>query len=681
MDLFVFDRSNDRVLTFVRKPLVSGIHCWEYAPQYADLFPAMKGWAFLFDYNCDTKPDLMTVNFRNNGISQYRNDSQGGNLAFTLVDSSILYVYNPPSSTNILASSLLVPDFNDIDGDGDMDILGQQFQCVGGFAYYRNMSMEHFGNCDTLNDYILETNTWGKFTLRSGSNDYISVGNWNVNCFQNPGPIFSYELARLDDTYASIRTVDLDGDNDKDALIGDSQAINSLYLVNGGTNLNATMVSQDTLFPSYNLPVRIRSFASHAFIDADNDGLKDLIVAQSEYENNRGMYFYKNTGTNQVPVYNHVLNDFLQNEMIDVGEAAAPVLYDYNGDGLKDLIIGNKVKTITDTTFTTGLSLYKNTGTLTSPVFEFVTDNYAGLQSLLIPGQLYPAFGDLDNDHDIDMLVGIDDGKLIYFMNIAGTGFNPVYAAPVYQYMSIDVNQGATPQLFDLDKDSLLDLLIGGKNGFVKYFENTGSLSSAFFSSTATNDTLGGIVVQVAGSPDGYSSVYAYDQGGSTRILVSCMKGDVYLYGNIDGNITGNFTMLDTVVSRVAGSRYGYNLTVSGGDLNNDSLADMVIGLYGGGVQIYYQDFTTSIHAIEKDFGSFISVYPNPASDLIYIESSAPENGMSCSLHDVTGRMILSKQLAGGGAVLDVANAAPGIYILKFSSPDGDAAKRVIINR
>src|SRR5205085_5194258 len=135
---------------------------------------------------CDYKPDLFTVDFSNHGISQYRNDSQNGNLSFTLVDSTIQFVCNCPIHfSNIIASEYLVPNFDDIDGDGDMDILGQQLVCVGGFAYYRNMSMENYGNCDSLNDFVLETNKWGKFTLRSGLYRKVVVGSWNVNCFQS----------------------------------------------------------------------------------------------------------------------------------------------------------------------------------------------------------------------------------------------------------------------------------------------------------------------------------------------------------------------------------------------------------------------------------------------------------------------------------------------------------------
>ena len=661
MDLFVFDRSNSRVLTFINNGN-AGTDCWEYAPQYADQFPAMMQWAFLYDYNCDNKPDIFCNNFRNNGITQYRNDSQGQNINFTLVDSTVEYDYGGPNLSNILASGNLVPNLNDIDGDGDMDILGQQFQCVGGFAYYKNMSMENFGTCDSLDQFVLDTYLWGKFTLRSGLFRNIVVGSWNMTCFSSPLDTLSYNIAERDDTYASIFTIDIDGDGDKDALIGDSQADNSLLVVNGGTAASAVGVSQDTLFPSDNVPVKIHSFSAHAFVDADHDGVKDLIVSQNEYENKNGVHFYKNTGTNSLPDFNFIENNFLQNQMMDVGESSTPVLFDFDNDGLQDLIIGNRVRTTSDSTYVSALAAFRNTGTLSSPAFEFVTYDYAGLQSMSLPGQLFPAFGDLDGDGDDDMIVGQDDGKLIAFTNTAGVGSPALFTSPVPNYMLIDVGQANTPQLIDLNRDGKLDIVSGGKNGLLKYYENTGTASAPFFSNVPTNDTLGNVRVQTDSAPDGYSVPYIFQQSNQYRMLVSCMKGDIYLYGNIDGNLNGTFTVLDTILTKTGGSRYGYNLSVGGGDLNNDSLTDMLVGYYGGGIQIYYQDDNTGISKItdEKSF----DVYPNPASDIIVVRCNSKTSKDDCYISDITGRILLHEKLNSGYCIFDISQLAQGSYIV-----------------
>ena len=680
-DLFAFDRSNNRVLTFINNG-TSGTNCWEYAPQYADMFPAIKGWAFLYDYNCDNKPDLFCENAWNNGISQYRNDSQTGNIIFTLVDTSVKYTNVGPTPVNILASGNLVPDFNDIDGDGDMDIVGQQFQCVGGFAYFKNMSMEHYGVCDSLDDYVLAQNVFGEFALRTGGFKNVIVGSWNVTCFLfSPinGNYFPYEVARRDDTYANIKTIDIDGDGDQDMLIGDSQTDNSLLVINGGSNTHAQMTSQDTLFPSYNVPVRIHSFATHAYIDGDNDGKRDLLVSPGEYENKNGVFFYHNDGTDSVPQFNFIKKNYLQDQMIDVGESATPVLFDSDGDGLPDIVIGNRNRTVTDSTYVTTLSLYRNTGTISSPAFTFVTNDFAGLQSYLLTGQIFPSFGDMDNDGDMDMILGNDDGRLIYFMNTAGPGVTPVFSAPSYYFMNIDVGQASTPQLIDLNRDGLLDLVIGGKNGLIKYFQNSGTQSVPFFSTPATNDTLGGVIVQSFNSPDGYSVPFVFSQGNDYRMLVSNMSGDINLYGNIDGNLNGSFALLDTVLKTIGGSRYGYNLSVSGGDLNGDSLLDMAIGMYGGGMQIYYQNNpSNSVNELIKD-NLLFSVLPNPASQQLVIKSNYNIDGALCTVQDMLGRKIFSQYLRSGLAVIDVSLIPAGVYMVRVSVGAGVQSQKVIV--
>lgn len=64
-------------------------------------------------------------------------------------------------------------------------------------------------------------------------------------------------------------------------------------------------------------------------------------------------------------------------ERIDVGSYAAPVMVDYNGSGLQDLLIGQ---------FDEGrIRLYENTGTPGSPVFEDFIYLMDGEEYLTVP--------------------------------------------------------------------------------------------------------------------------------------------------------------------------------------------------------------------------------------------------------------------------------------------------------
>src|SRR5258708_7494212 len=58
MDLFMFDRSNNRIITLINdgSPGPQAFH--DESAKYAPMFPPLNGWAVLYDYNCDGLPDL-----------------------------------------------------------------------------------------------------------------------------------------------------------------------------------------------------------------------------------------------------------------------------------------------------------------------------------------------------------------------------------------------------------------------------------------------------------------------------------------------------------------------------------------------------------------------------------------------------------------------------------------------
>ena len=157
------------------------------------------------------------------------------------------------------------------------------------------------------------------------------------------------------------------------------------------------------------------------------------------------------------------------------------------------------------------------------------------------------------------------------------------------------------------------------------------------------------------------------------------MSGDINLYGNIDGNLNGSFALLDTVLKTIGGSRYGYNLSVSGGDLNGDSLLDMAIGMYGGGMQIYYQNNpSNSVNELIKD-NLLFSVLPNPASQQLVIKSNYNIDGALCSVQDMLGRKIFSQYLRSGLAVIDVSLIPAGVYMVRVSVGAGVQSQKVIV--
>ncbi len=687
-DMIVFDMHNNRLLPFINDGS-AGTDAWHYAPQYISRFPIVNKWVLFYDYNCDGKKDMFTLSTSPpSGITAYRNDfSLPGGLSFTMV-SPFLQETFATITTNIFASGVSIPTFTDIDNDGDMDILGYNSVPDGRIVYHRNLSMDNFGHCDSLK-FEYRSGCFGNFTLKIGSTN--SVQCFHCPCREAPphagfdefDPVVydPSEAARRDDTISSVFALDLDGDGDKELLIGDISSDNTLMIHNGGSPTAAEMDSQDTAFPSSDVSALFNGFHFHAYIDADNDGKKDLIVFSSEYENREGIWWYKNTLSNPSPVLDWQSRAFLQEDMIDVGENAAPVLFDYNNDGLQDLVVAGSVYQPSTVQFRSSLFLYRNTGTLNAPSFEFVTDDYAGISTFSYASPMYPAFSDMDDDGDVDMLIGLEDGTLQYFNNSAGAGNLPSFQLAFPNFMGIDVGNANAPQVFDLNKDGKKDLLIGEKNGFINYFENTGSVSSPFFSSVPSNDTLGCIIRQLPSSPDGFTVPFAFDSLGKTRLLVSNLTGNIVQYLNIDGNLNGCFTLVDSVMPMPESFRIKTNLSVSGGDLNGDQLIDLVIGYSSGGVQVYYQiDPSVSIsEPEEKQYD--VKCFPNPAGEsfTLFVNGFSENEKVFLTIRSLTGSDILSSEFTGRAEVIRTSELSSGIYLVQLRTHSVNLVKKLVV--
>jgi subtilisin family serine protease len=71
-----------------------------------------------------------------------------------------------------------------------------------------------------------------------------------------------------------------------------------------------------------------------------------------------------------------------------------------------------------------------------------------------------------------------------------------------------------------------------------------------------------------------------------------------------------------------------------------------------------------------------LHIYPNPASQTLYITSTSSFNNLEMKVCDLSGRVIAQQNVNSGVTILDVAAYAPGCYLLKIS--DG---KEIIVKK
>lgn len=88
----------------------------------------------------------------------------------------------------------------------------------------------------------------------------------------------------------------------------------------------------------------------------------------------------------------------------------------------------------------------------------------------------------------------------------------------------------------------------------------------------------------------------------------------------------------------------------------------------------------TSLGVIENNFGSEITVYPNPTNGLITIKLGEILNSISVTITDIGGKEVKQSIYKNTDMVEMYLNAQPGIYLLTIKSGDKRATIRLIKN-
>ena len=579
IDIIVFDKSGNKLLPFI----IDNNNNYTYSPNHRANFPKIHDWVLLEDYNCDGKNDIFT--YSSAGMAVYKNTSIN-ELSFIEVDSLVRSDYGGATPLNIYISPVDIPAISDIDNDGDLDIL--TFSILGGFIeYHKNLSMELYNNCDSL-IFEFSESCWGLFY--EGLNSYI------LNCQNCQCPQFVNNNLRQKHAGSTILAIDIDNDNDKDLVLGDISYNNLNLLINGGDSQNAIITSVDSLFPqnyTNTVPANIDVYPASFYVDIFNNGVKDLIVTtntENNSENFESCWLYENIGQNSQPDFEFIKTNFLQSDMLDFGNSAYPVFFDYNNDGLDDIIIGNYGYHNPNNNPTSSLALLKNTGTNTFPSYTLVDRDWLNLSTLnlnttlnLPALNLSPTFGDIDGDNNQDLVLGDADGKLHLFKNNGSGNFN-LFSA---NFQSIDIGQFAHPQLIDVNRDGLTDLIIGEQDGSINYLPNNGTASNAIFDTIIEN--WGGIDVDEQYISSGFSKPTLYDSNGIYHLFIGSYTGEIYHYTDIDNNLNGQFQQINSSFSDIWD---GGKSSVTLSDINNDNMPDIILGNLSGGISYFSSDST-----------------------------------------------------------------------------------------
>jgi hypothetical protein len=681
-DLIVFDRSDSKIVTFLRGQKNNFI----YAPQYENQLPRGLNIYAARDINSDGKLDIFTTS-ETGDLLIYRNKTIPGAMKLSFDSVGPWYyrnhyadnfpiLYNPLSFSNAYTDLLGIED---LDGDGDIDIVNyDQFNLT--YMMFKDVRSEK---------------KWDKDTFEFQNMDYCFGFFWEGfdseiklnNCPFDLG--FPKKLNPRHVGGASCWFFDEDNDGDKEMYLANLDSKRITRLKNGKSESGHhydTMIVVDSTF------LGGKSFDGFVFpggymIDVDGDGLKDMIIAPnsvSETKEKNQIHYYKNKGSKNAASFSFERDNFLIEQMLDFGGHSSPAFLDFDNDGDLDLLVLNNG----DFDLTSGnrdrISLFENIGTKDIPTFKLKDSDFLNLSDSSISGASL-AIGDVDNDGKMDLLIGTLSGDLFYFRN---QGNQWVYKTR--QLVNYQKQKGETswaPAIIDYNKDGINDLLIGLYNGNVMLFNGKSGNSEPEFE-WITSSAWGiksNLWLENTSEPKFSSYGYAapaagdIDGDGTLEIVVGGYDNILRVY-HIDGHNPSDSLLADENVlfyvsnesdtlSHFAGGR----LRPALGNIAGDSIPELILGNLRGGLNfashIKSSDVSINNQILKSEM---VKPYPNPVKNgnRLHVLSPQTQYKWNVRLYDINGKLwnstFLNSQEKGIGFMIEELN--PGMYILALDN-------------
>ncbi len=229
------------------------------------------------------------------------------------------------------------------------------------------------------------------------------------------------------------------------------------------------------------------------YVDYDGDGDQDLAVGIGDWADlgwdhaydrmgqwrngplHGYVYITLNLGSDQSPQYGTPMRLQAGGGDVDVYGWPSPNFADFDNDGDLDLLCGE---------FLDGFTYFRNTGTREKPEYT------AGQKLMDTSGEplsmdlqmITPTAVDWDQDGDVDLIVGDEDGRVAFVENSGMfRDAMPVFNPPEYFRQEADelkFGALATPFAYDWDGDGDEDILCGNTAGQIGWFEHLGRSAS-----------------------------------------------------------------------------------------------------------------------------------------------------------------------------------------------------------
>lgn len=628
LDLFVQEKS-DQIKFFEYNQNQAGFPYQWRTDHFQSL--AVGEWFRFADLDGDGDQDLLAER-RFSLIQFYRNVGTANTPVFRLAADTLFVDDGSP----VFADRQNIPNVTDIDCDGQLDLFVGRLD--GKIRRYEVTAIDGNGipifvlADEQFQDIEIIGEVSGKRVINAeeGESDLENSRRHGAN---------------------TITFFDIDDDGDDDMFWGDFFEAGLLYFENKGSCEAPDFSGEPESFP-INSPLATSGYNAPTFGDINQDGRVDLLAgvlggafSASANAADNLIYYQGQNG----PEMELISNRFLSN--LDFGSDSFPALHDLDMDGDLDLVVGNSLDP--GNLNTAAALVFENVGTASVPVFQSM-----GQLTLESGFNFAPTFADLDADGDDDMLVGSWLGEMAYYekTGLGLTDFTMINAA----FLDLPSGSNSVPAFIDIDNDDDLDLIVGEANGTLNFFENTGTSTAPLFEPAVEN----WMDIDV-----GRRSVPIFrdmDQDGDADLIVGTDQDGILFYRNAGSPTQAVFEQESTPFDLPITRRMtpAFNDLDADGDFDL-----MIGGLEGGLLFYENQAIASGMDAPGVTPFLQFEVFPNPASSkaTLQLKTDGAEEAVAVMLYDALGRHLRSIYQGNSGVrqvEMDMSDLPAGVYFL-----------------